>query len=280
MTSIPVASDTVWFPTGGSGLLRWKHVIIESASPEAGLPDDRIFVFQADSGLIFLLIQAFIRHRLKPLRERERIAMALADERRRIARDMHDEIGTGLCEIALLGTRLEKSAPQHAEAKRVACRSLELARSIDETVRMLNPRNDTLENLATYLTNAVTKWTRDSPLRPRFDIDTSFGEVEVPTDVRRHLYLACKEIVCNAIKHSGGSELWLHIHRRDSGFVIEIRDNGSGMTGPPGTGRSGLANLRERVAEIGGILEIGASPAGGARITLSVPRFGPKLPSP
>lgn len=212
------------------------------------------------------------RRRLKALRDRERIRQALDDERRRIARDMHDELGTGLCEIALLGNRLEESLPQQSDAGRVASRARELVGSIDETVWMLNPRNDTLENLASYLAHAVIKWLHDSPLRPRFEIECLLGDLTVPTAVRRHLYLACKEIVHNAVKHSGGSELWLRIHTRGTGFLIEISDNGRGMPEIRNANRNGLANLHERMAEIRGTLEITSTAAGGTRVSLLISR--------
>ena len=212
------------------------------------------------------------RRRLNALRDRERIRQALDDERRRIARDMHDELGTGLCEIALLGNRLEESMPGHSDAGRVASRARELVVSIDETVWMLNPRNDTLENLASYLAHAVAKWLHDTPLRPRFDIECQLGDRPVPTDIRRHLYLACKEIVQNAVKHSGGSELWLRIHTRGTGFLIEISDNGRGMPEIRNANRNGLANLHERMAAIHGSLEIGRTAGGGTRVSLLISR--------
>jgi len=217
-------------------------------------------------------LKRIARRRLNELRDRERIRQALDDERRRIARDMHDELGTGLCEIALLGNRLEESIPQHADAGRVASRARELVGSIDETVWMLNPRNDTLENLASYLAHAVAKWLHDSPLRPRFEIECLLGDLPVPTAIRRHLYLACKEIVHNAVKHSGGSELWLRIHTRGTGFLIEISDNGRGMPEIRNANRNGLANLHERMAEIRGTLEITSTAAGGTRVSLLISR--------
>lgn len=219
-----------------------------------------------------LFLKRIARRRLNELRDRERIQQALDDERRRIARDMHDELGTGLCEIALLSNRLEESIPQHSDAGRVASRARELVGSIDETVWMLNPRNDTLENLASYLAHAVAKWLHDTPLRPRFDIECLLGDMPVPTAVRRHLYLACKEIVHNAVKHSGGSELWLRIHTRGTGFLIEINDNGRGMPEIREASRNGLANLHERMAELGGTIETGSTAAGGARVSLLIPR--------
>lgn len=219
-----------------------------------------------------LFIKRMARRRLKTLRDRERIRQALDDERRRIARDMHDELGTGLCEIALLGNRLEESLPSHSEARRVASRARELVGSIDETVWMLNPRNDTLESLASYLTHAVAKWLQDSPLRPRFEIECPLGDLRVPTAMRRHLYLACKEVVHNAVKHSGGSELRLRIHASSTGFLIEISDNGRGMPEVRNANRNGLANLHERMDEIRGTLEISSTAAGGTRVSLLISR--------
>lgn len=227
----------------------------------------------------WVAVRAAIASRLRPLRQREMIAQALADERRRIARDMHDELGTGLAEIALLTRRIEQSPAASPEAAKAARRSRELVRSIDETVWMLNPRNDNLENLAAYLTSSVTKWLLQSSVRPRFNIDPSFAAIPVSTAARRHLYLACKEITHNTIKHADATELLLEIHASTAEFEISLADNGRGIPlPPPDPARNGLSNLRERLAELQGQLIITTSHSAGTRVTLRVPFTPPATP--
>jgi len=220
--------------------------------------------------IVILITRIATAAKLRHVREQARIAKALAGERSRIARDMHDHLGSGLTELAMLGDQLKHEQPENEDALTVAKRSRDLIRTMDETVWVLNLRNDSVESLVSYLHRSVVEWTRHSPVKARFDIMSEFDDARLNSDVRHNLYLACKEAVHNVIKHSGAGEMIVGIGGRDGWLVIGIADDGRGF--PPGgpLAGNGLQNLRERMQHIGGELILGEVPGGGANVTLRV----------
>ena len=91
-------------------------------------------------------------------------------------------------------------------------------------------------------------------------------------DLRRHLYLASKEAITNAVKHAQATEIGVRLRVADAVLVMEIADDGRGL---PTTGldptRNGLKNLRERMSAAGGTLEIESTAGAGTRVTCTVP---------
>ncbi|MES2996932.1 MAG: two-component regulator propeller domain-containing protein [Verrucomicrobiota bacterium] len=212
------------------------------------------------------------RWRIRRQLDRIKLEQAVANERARIARDLHDQLGSGLTEIAFLGDALRMDAgPAATDAAEVSSRARELTRAMDETVWALEPRNDNLESLISYLSHAVPGWLRSSGLRCRLDLPDESLRFGLTTRVRQQLYLACKEAVHNAVKHSRASELSLGVKKDAGELVITIQDNGCGFdptTVPPG---NGLANLRERLTDLGGGATIDSVPGRGTAVVFRLP---------
>jgi signal transduction histidine kinase/ligand-binding sensor domain-containing protein len=214
------------------------------------------------------------------LRLRRRLAMlqrqqAIENERHRIARDMHDEVGVRLTQISLLSTLASNSAEDAAEVRtqtgKVAELSRSLVRNLDEIVWAIRPQNDNLESLVDYLAEAVHDLSTDSPVHLRFSGPPSIPGVEVSSNVRHNVLLACNEAVNNAMKHSGATEILVNLTFECPALRIEITDNGRGFDlARDEANHSGLLHMRQRLAEIGGACEINSLPGEGTRIILTV----------
>ncbi|MBN8460729.1 MAG: hypothetical protein J0M04_23100 [Verrucomicrobia bacterium] len=197
---------------------------------------------------------------------------AIEAERGRIARDIHDRMGAGLNEIALLGDWLctrESAVPESAE---ISARARELARAMDETVWAVNPAKDTVDGLVSYLAHAIGVWLKHSGIRSRLDLPAERNERVLSGEIRNHFYLACKESVLNAVKHSGAKEIRFSIRATPGQLEAAVSDDGVGFD--PSlvrTGGNGLANIRLRLAQVGGTASISSSPGAGTRVTLSMP---------
>jgi signal transduction histidine kinase len=102
-------------------------------------------------------------------------------------------------------------------------------------------------------------------------------EAEIPSTlfdlpVRRNLFLAVKEALSNAAKHSEAGELFLRIFRRHHQLCVVVEDRGRGFEPSKANGdRNGLVNMAQRLAAIGGSCEVFSLPGEGCRITFSVP---------
>ncbi len=209
--------------------------------------------------------------KLRNLREQAAVDRALLEERSRIARDMHDDLGVGLTEIAMLGDEIVHANPLNRDASLVAQRSRELIHAMDETVWVLNPRHDSWPSTVAYLSRAVARWTRHTPIAWSFAIDESSAAATLPSSIRQQIALACKEAVHNAVKHSGASRMTLRMKLSAPGIEVAIEDNGRGFPVNPSPAGNGLQNLRERISALGGSLHFSNLPEGGASVAFSIP---------
>jgi signal transduction histidine kinase len=207
---------------------------------------------------------------------------AVEKERTRIARDIHDELGAKLTRISFLGTTARRRLANPAETDQQIAKMSEAARelilSLDQIVWAVDPENDSLENLANYVCRYASEFAADSPVQCKLKIPWKLPHYNLSTEVRHNVFLAVKEILNNALKHSGASEIVLAISTRANEFEITISDNGRGIAPDnpaegDGTRRGGrgLVNLRERMNSIGGRLEIKSEPGGGTEVRLAVP---------
>jgi signal transduction histidine kinase len=211
-----------------------------------------------------------LRHKL----QLAQAARAIEQDRLRIARDMHDDIGARLTHMALLADRLKRS-PGHDPAllTKLAGEARGTVGALDQIVWAVNPRHDTLGSLSDYLCNHATGYLADAGLSCHFESPPSDRESILPFAIRHPLLMAVKEALQNVVKHAGASRVTISLHSKGDAIELDVTDDGKGISHPednPGDG-DGLANMRGRLAEIGGTCIIGPSPAGGTRVTLSVP---------
>ena len=209
-------------------------------------------------------------------RKLERLEMlhAVEKERTRIARDIHDDLGAGLTQIALLGELAKREAASVPEMKQLAARITEktggLVRDMDEIVWAINPQNDSLPPLTAYLCHFAREFV--SPVRCRLDVMADLPAYPLASDLRHHLFLVVKEALNNVVKHAGASEIWLRISVRERVICLALEDNGRGFdTATPRAGGNGLRNMRRRLEEMGGTFELESQPGTGTRIRLTLP---------
>jgi signal transduction histidine kinase/ligand-binding sensor domain-containing protein len=231
------------------------------------------------AGLALGLISAVRRHeRLKTQRklaalERERV---VERERARIARDIHDEIGTGLTQISLLADVGHASPMDLPEAEasfaQIGARARSVVRSLDEIVWAANPRNDFLPRLADYLCDLLDDCFESSPeVQCRKEVPTGLPAIVVGAELRHNLALAVKEALTNALKHGQANAVWLRLCWRDPELTVTVEDNGVGFD--PGKLHSpgnGLANQVARMREVGGSVEVHSEPGKGTRSVFRV----------
>jgi signal transduction histidine kinase len=201
-------------------------------------------------------LAAEIRRHEHTERQRE-----LEEERARIARDLHDDLGASLTQIRFLSA-VESRDSQLPESTRsrmgqVSEKSRELVASLDEIVWAVNPANDSLPNVANYLCHFAEELFRPTSVRCRLDVEDSLPPVPLTSEVRHNLYLAVREALNNVLKHSQATESWLRIHFQPPGTLsIVIEDNGRGFSASPNTSQGdGLVNMRQRLETLGGRFE-------------------------
>ena len=227
----------------------------------------------------------WIAHRVAQRRLKWRLAElerqnALEHERARIARDLHDDIGAGLTEIAMQSDWVRRdlsngpTADTQRRIERVCASAIELTRSVDEIVWAVNPANDTLDRFANYLSQTTKQFLDAAGLRMRFDLPPAISSVPMAGKTRHCLFLAVREALNNAVKHARADLIRIELRVEDARLCIVIEDNGCGFApaeaGPSGT-HDGLENMRQRMEEIGGHFRLTSNPGKGTRAEFSAP---------
>jgi signal transduction histidine kinase/ligand-binding sensor domain-containing protein len=243
-------------------------------------------------GLGLLLAAAACAQAVERRRARRRLAAlqhqhALERERARIARDLHDEMGGQLCRISFLSEQARRSqidpAQRESAVAAIAEASRELLRALDEIVWAVNPANDSLEHLASYLAQYAHDFFQGTPVECEVDLPASLPPVMLPSHVRHHLFRAVREALTNILKHSHATRAELRLRCTPEGMEWIVRDNGRGFDpATPATGADpgqGLANLHHRMSELGGTCRITSLPGQGTEVCLRLP-WPPPNPVP
>ncbi len=202
---------------------------------------------------------------------------ALAEERTRIARDLHDDLGANLASIGLLTEIAGRSmdTPDHArlQLEKIYNTADELTRQLRAVVWAVDPANDTLESFARYLHGHAEDYLGMAGIRCHFTSTEVMSEIHLPSSIRHPLLMISKEALHNIVKHATATVVTFRIVVEDRRLVIEIADNGCGMPPPEAmTPGNGLANMRSRAAAIGATCEILPRGEGGQPATLQASR--------
>jgi ligand-binding sensor domain-containing protein/signal transduction histidine kinase len=216
------------------------------------------------------------RSRSRRRMERLELQRKLERERARIAKDLHDDLGASLTQIALLSELAQSDFDQPAKAKghldNVFRTARSLTRSLDEIVWAVNPKNDTLDRFVVNLCNFAQGFLRTAGIRCRLDVPLELPDEPLPAALRHHLYFAVKEALHNVIKHSGASEVWLRLTLTSEWLTFVVEDNGQGFRpATPGAEGDGLMNLHQRMKELGGRFEQQSQPGRGTTNRFVVP---------
>jgi signal transduction histidine kinase/ligand-binding sensor domain-containing protein len=202
---------------------------------------------------------------------------AVERERTRIARDIHDDLGSRLTKIALLGglaTR-ERTEPEKVgrRLQEISDTARQLLKSLDETVWAINPRNDNLPQLINYLGQFAAKFLATAEIACVLDLPDDPPIRPVSADARHQLFLAVKEALTNVVKHAHAREVRFGCRIEASALHVVVADDGLGCAGrtPDDPEADGLRNMRQRLMALGGRFDLESTPGAGTRVTLVLP---------
>lgn len=237
--------------------------------------------FRCIAFLIFTLIVIRIVRYVSFRRLRSKLQLleqqaALDRERARIARDLHDDIGTRLTKIILLTGLAQRdiSKPEKAgeHVEKISTTARRVVKSLDETVWAVNPRNDNLPHLISYIGQFAVEFLQTADIRCRADLPEHPPHHGVPAKTRHNLFLAVKEALNNIVRHSNAGEVQLRISADEQLLNVMLEDDGRGIGKLENNGcADGLQNMRKRMEEIGGEFKFESAPGNGTRISFVCP---------
>ena len=265
----------------------WNRATAEVPITVAPFWWERSWVY--GSGLMLLLLSTtFAARTLSLRRAAARVAelereTALDRERSRIARDIHDDLGSRLTRMALIA-----DDPSLGMGADLAAAAREAIQAMDELVWTVNTRNDTLDSFITYAVAYSEDYLHRAKIRLRIrtpeealggKLDSGkLDSGKLDSNLRRQLFLAYKEALNNVVKHSHASEVHLHFAVAARELSIEIRDNGCGFDiEAADPTRNGLSGMRERIAAAGGRCDISSSGGVGTTVHIHAPYWNGSL---
>jgi ligand-binding sensor domain-containing protein/signal transduction histidine kinase len=231
---------------------------------------------------VVTLVRNLERRQMRLRVERAERGRAIERERSRIAKDIHDDLGANLTEIALLSEFAQEpnasKAQVLADMQKITTKARSLTRIMDEVVWAVNPTNDTLEKFVTYTCSFAEEYLQTAKIACRLEVPEFLPEVILTSEVRHNLFLTVKESLNNIVKHAAATEVRIRIALESGSLILTVRDNGKGFgrvddgsNGSVESGqRNGLSNMRKRIEGIAGKIEMESLPGCGARVTLMI----------
>lgn len=213
----------------------------------------------------------------REIREREHVERqrALEAERSRIARDLHDDLGSSLTEISVLassGQLRQTSAEQQPNLfQTIGAKARSLISALDVIVWAVDPEDNSLQSLADYLSGYAGEFFSHTAVACRFKVPVSFPVVTLEGRVRHELLMAVKEALNNIVRHAGATEVEFRMNMADNSLEIVIADNGKGIQNENASDRHGLKNLSARLHKLGGNCTVESRPDGGTIVKFHLP---------
>ena len=215
--------------------------------------------------------------------EARRAQKAAEEERRRIARELHDEFGQALTglkfDLSWFGMKMTQSpAPiggtDLLNKVQAMSRSVDaLLESVHATAASLRPAMLDDLGLIPALECITTTFQHRTGARCAIDVAPEFASIELPSEVSAALFRIAQELLTNVMRHAAASHVRMRLYQGDGGVTLEVTDNGKGITRERMTTPDsfGLRGMRERASLLGGHFHIVGTSGVGTTACASVP---------
>lgn len=218
--------------------------------------------------LVAGLLYGLYRYRINQLLRVQRI-------RNRISADLHDEIGSSISGIDILGTMIQRDLPKNHPSEpmveRIVSEARQVSSALDDIVWSINPTNDGLGNLVARINRYAAELFEASGIAYEISLADGLDRLSLSMEKRQDFYLIAKEAVNNLMKHAHATQARLTIGYGHAQLYLTVWDNGRGFDAQAGTDRNGLRNMQMRARQLGGTLQLTTAPGQGTSLQLTFP---------
>jgi signal transduction histidine kinase len=203
--------------------------------------------------------------------ERQIIAIS-EDERSKIGRDLHDDLGSHLTGVELLSKVLQQQLKEEAPEREKQLGTIRnLIRDAIEKTRRLSHGLYPVHVVEYGLESAIDELVVEVEkiFKVYFDLSWEGGDMTLGKNTATHLYYIIREAVFNAARHGKPKYIGVHMRLEDEGFLLKIIDDGIGYDGSPAATGLGFHTMKYRAKAIGAVLSIGSGKEGGTVITVT-----------
>lgn len=228
------------------------------------------------SAVVGVGARVLTRRRMQLQMERMKWQQALERERTRIARDIHDDIGSGLTRISMLSDsardQLKSSLTPLDELNEISSTTREIVGALDEIVWAVNPSHDKLDSLVAYCGNYAQDFFKTTGIKCRLDLDFNVPDWTLSSQARHNLFLSFKEILNNTACHARAKLVRISFTMGVDSCTLAVEDDGQGFDPEHISRNNGLNNMRHRLDEIGGECRITSRVGTGTTVSLIMKR--------
>ena len=292
--------DKTWFYSGKkrdvrySGLAPGNYVLWVKAANADGVWSDAVALYRFSIlppiwktwwfislililiiGLVILVTRFISQQKLKKLLAKTEREREIEKIRSRISSDIHDDIGAGLSRIAMISDKAKSDVYQaqnvDVQLDKLSKSSRELMTSLSEIVWAMNPKNDELASLLSYLRSYAYDYFDDSGIESVVNFQDNLPAISFDPEMRRNIFLIVKEAFNNTLKYAKAKHIYLNFEVKSNMAIFEIIDDGIGID--PEKMRkfsNGLSGMRKRCEDIGGIFELNSECGKGTKIRLLI----------
>ncbi len=225
----------------------------------------------------YVVYRVRLRNRIAMLKKMEQIRQEENERvRKAAALDLHDEFGNGLTRISMLVETLKMKIPEEQKDVRVVLNvisenTLRLYNGTKDFIWSINPTNDNLYETLIRIKDFGDEIFFDSGTDFKAEgLDEKLKEKKHAPGTGRNLVMIFKEAISNAVKHSGASNVKLHVEEQPDLVVLSLKDNGKGFDYAKKNGGFGIGNMKQRAQRIGGELEIIGNGEGGTILKVKI----------
>lgn len=229
-------------------------------------------------GLMSLLYagQHYLKRRTVMIeQQKSRQKQAILNERLRISRDLHDEVGATLSGISMYSHIAKEQIK--GQSRDVLFSSLnimqessnEMVKKLNDIIWLLNPEQARLQQLFERLEEYIRQLAEFSNVSVSVDIIDHISAIELPLEARKNIYLIFKEAINNSFKYSQAGSISLSIKTEKPNLEFILEDDGAGFDIETVKRGNGLNNMQSRANEIGAVINLHSFPGNGTRLSLT-----------
>lgn len=201
--------------------------------------------------------------------------LAVENLRNRVARDLHDDMGSTLSTINILSTMAKsKLNTDNVRASeylgKISDNSQRMMEAMDDIVWSIKPMNDSMQKITARMREIATSVLEAKDIDLEFRAELSIEDVKMDMEARRDLFLVFKEAINNIAKYSRADKAYVHLTVHNKRLLMMVKDNGIGFDIEEADG-NGLGNMYKRAAALKGRIQIQSKLGEGTQITLNIP---------
>ncbi len=202
-----------------------------------------------------------------------KLQQAMLNERLRISRELHDDIGGTLSGIVLYSHMAESQIKsQQVDEVQKSLNTIQqsandMVNRLNDLVWAVNPLHNSLTDLMQKLEEYAKEMAIVKNISVKVDVSENLSQFQLPVESRHNIYLLCKEAINNAVKYSQASLLTLKVHQCDHVIEFKIMDNGKGFDTTTVKKGNGISNMRKRCDVMDTVLSMQSIPGNGTVIS-------------